>query len=447
MPATSDFFTAETRNWRGRLAVSIEVMRELSRYTDPEAMYRVFSERMRQFYPTARQISLSRRGLDRPKFRVTRFNLWENPVNPHKEPHRLPSFDRGLLSELAHADEPRVVDHLAIDPNDPAIDFLDGQRSLLAIPVYENGTASTTLVLAREEPNAFPREQIPELVWMTNLFGRALQTLVLSEQLNEAYQNADYELRVIADLQQSLLPAELPRIPGLDVAAHYRTAHRAGGDLYDFFPLPDGRLGVLVADVSGHGSPAAVLMAITHSLAHSYPGDPASPGALLGHLNTHLTQRYVGATGNFVTAFYAVFDPIHQIMTYASAGHPAPRLRAAGATEWHPLMAGLSLPLGVSGGPGSYPEGVAPFRPGDRVALYTDGLTDATDRNGDPFGPNGVDGPAELAPSADAEIRRVLADLDRFTDGLPVADDRTLVVVSGVSPTTIPAAPTSLGVR
>lgn len=432
MPATSDFFTAETRNWRGRLAVSVEVMRELSRHTDPEAMYRVFSDRMNQLYPTARQINLSRRGLERPKFRVTRFNLWENPVNPHKEAHRLPTFDRGLLADLAHADEPRVIDHLAVPPGDPANDFLDGQRSLLAIPIYERGTASTTLVLAREETSAFPREQIPELVWMTNLFGRALQALVLSEQLKDAYQNADYESRVIADLQQSLLPSELPRVPGLDVAAHYRTAHRAGGDLYDFFPLPGGRLGVLVADVSGHGSPAAVLMAITHSLAHSYPGDPASPGALLGHLNAHLARRYVGATGNFVTAFYAVFDPVSRTVTYASAGHPAPRLRAAGAADWHPLAAGQSLPLGVSATRGDYSEGVAPFRPGDRVALYTDGLTDATDRNGDPFGPGGVDGPAERAPSAAAEIRRVLADLDRFTDGLPVADDRTLVVVSGV---------------
>ena len=432
MLAATDFFTPGTRNWRQRLAVSVEVMRELSRYTDPEAVYSVFTRRMGQLFPTARRVSLSRRGLERPEFRVTRFNLWPNPVNPHKEPHRLPVRRGGLLAELAHADEPRVIDELELAPGDPAGEFLGGQRSLLAIPVYEHGSASTTLVLAREEPGAFPREQIPELVWMTNLFGRALQTLVLSDQLNDAYQSADYELRVIADLQHSLLPAAVPRVPGLDVAAFYRTAHRAGGDLYDFFPLPGGKLGVLIADVSGHGSPAAVLMAITHSLAHSYPADPLHPGAFLAHLNRHLARRYVGATGHFVTAFYAVFDPDIEAVTYASAGHPAPRLRPAGAADWQPLPGAQSLPLGVSGTIDAYPEQSAPFRPGDRVALFTDGLTDATDRNGDPFGPVGVDGQSERAPSAEAEIRRVLSDLDRFTDGLPVVDDRTLVVVSGV---------------
>ena len=432
MLVATDFFTAETRDWRGRLAVSVDVMRELSRYADPEAMYAVFTRRMNQLYPTARRVSLSRRGLARPDFRVTRFNLWPNPVNPHKEPHRLPIYRGGLLADLAHADEPRLVDDLDLAADDPAGEFLDGQRSLLSIPIYEAGSASTTLVLAREERDAFPREQIPELVWMTNLFGRALRTLVLSDQLKDAYQNADYELRVIADLQQNLLPAEVPGVPGLDVATHYRTAHRAGGDLYDFFPLPGGRLGVLIADVSGHGSPAAVLMAIVHSLAHSYPAPPTDPGAFLGYLNAHLARRYVGATGNFVTAFYAVFDPRRRTVTYANAGHPAPRVRAAGAADWQPLNGLQSLPLGVSAHQGDYPRRSAPFGPGDRAALYTDGLTDATDRNGDPFGQVGLDGPGERAADAEGEVRRMLADLDRFTDGSPVADDRTLVVVSGV---------------
>ena len=432
MQLANEPFTAESHNWRSRLAVSVDVMRELSRYADPEAMHAVFTRRMNQLYPSARRVNLSRRGLSRPDFRVTRFNLWPNPVNPHKEPHRLPVFRGGLLAELAHADEPRVVDDLHLAPGDPAAGFLDGQRSLLSIPIYEAGVASTTLVMAREGRAAFAREQIPELVWMTNLFGRALQSLVLSDQVKDAYQSADYELRVIADLQQDLLPAEVPRVPGLDVAAHYRTAHRAGGDLYDFFPLPDGRLGVLIADVSGHGSPAAVLMAIVHSLAHSYPTPPGDPGAFLGHLNAHLARRYVGATGNFVTAFYAVFDPRSKTVTYANAGHPAPRARAAGEADWRPLNGLQCLPLGVDAHQGDYPERVAPFGPGDRAALYTDGLTDATDRNGDPFGPDGLDGPGERAADAGGEIRRMLADLDRFTGGGPVADDRTLVVVSGV---------------
>src|SRR5262249_16025552 len=150
--------------------------------------------------------------------------------------------------------------------------YLDGQRSLLAIPHYDGGYAQNMVILGREEPKAFARESIPELVWMSNLFSRATQTLVLTQAFKEAYETVDYELKSIAEIQRSLLPAEVPHVPGLDVAVSYQTAARAGGDYYDFFPLPGGKLGVLIADASGHGAPAAVLMAVTHSITHTLAG-------------------------------------------------------------------------------------------------------------------------------------------------------------------------------
>src|SRR6185369_10191873 len=127
------------------------------------------------------------------------------------------------------------------------------------------------------EPKAFNPDQFPEFVWMGNLFGRATHNLVLSDELRSAYNTVDREMQIVADIQRSLLPETLPKIPTLDLAAYYQTSRRAGGDYYDFFPLPDGRWGILIADVSGHGTPAAVIMAITHSIAHSFPGPPSSP--------------------------------------------------------------------------------------------------------------------------------------------------------------------------
>ncbi len=106
---------------------------------------------------------------------------------------------------------------------------------------------------------------------MSNLFGRATYQLVLMQRLQEAYEAADYEMKVVADIQRSLLPKKPPKIPTLSVAAYYHTSNRAGGDYYDFFPLPDGQWGILIADVSGHGTPAAVLMAVMHSLATHLP--------------------------------------------------------------------------------------------------------------------------------------------------------------------------------
>ena len=264
MGMATDLFDSTSRNTRARLAVSVELMRELSRYADPDELYQVFSKRLNQLYPTTRQLTVSRRGLDRPHFRVQRFNLWKDAVNPYRQPDKLPRYLGGLIGEMIFEDQPRVIDDLALNLNDPARDYFDGQRSLLAIPIFDGGTATTMVIVTREDPAAFSRELIPELVWLYNLFARATQSLVLSQQLQEANDAAEYELRTIAELQQSLLPVEVPHVPGLDVAVHYRTANRAGGDYYDFFPLPDGRLGVLLADVSGHGTPAAVLMSITH---------------------------------------------------------------------------------------------------------------------------------------------------------------------------------------
>lgn len=430
MPAVTDFFDITPRNWRSRLAVTVDVMRELSRYTDPDEMYHVFARQMSELYPTARQVSLSRRNLTHPNIRVTRFNLWKEPVNPYKEPHRLPILSGGLLSELAYADEPRLIDELRIHPEDPAYEFFEGQGSLLSIPLFDGGTALNTVIVSREEPKAFSRETIPELVWMCNLFNRAMQTLVLSDRLREAYDAADYELRTIADLQQSLLPAALPKVPGLEVAVHSRTAHQAGGDYYDYFPLSDGRLGVLIADVSGHGTPAAVLMSITHSLAHAVPELQASPGKMLAHLNSHLGRRYTKTTGAFVTGYYAVFDPLDMTLRYASAGHLPPRIRRADDVRWRPLPAAHRLPLGVNPRDGIYPEQTVSFEPGDRVAFYTDGIIECTDPSGDPFGYDRLDAAlARSGPAAREAVHEVLAELEVFAAGAKLADDRTLVVV------------------
>lgn len=429
MNLASNFFDNRTRNWRARLAISSDLMRELSRYSDPQEMYRVFTRRMSQLFPTSRQITLSRRGVERPDVRITRFNLWKDMPDPFTNSDRFPTVTGGLFESLLYADESRLIDNLDISPSDPAMEFLDGQRSLLAIPIFEGGLASNVIVLTREEPQAFAPEQIPELVWMTNLFGRATQTLVLSQRLRTAYETADAEIREIAELQHSLLPAELPNVPGLDLAVHYRAANRAGGDYYDFFPLSDGRLGFLIADVSGHGTPAAVLMAITHSIAHAATATPGRPGAFLTHLNANLAGRYNRHSGSFITAFAAVFDPVHDKLTYASAGHIPPRLlRAADGTRT-PLNRVQRLPLGIGSLKTQYPEQTVEMATGDQVVLFTDGVTESVNRAGDVFGVERLDAALALRPSgAQSVLAQILSDLQNFS-GAPPVDDRTIVVV------------------
>jgi len=434
MPVETDFFEISSRNWRAKLAISVDVMRELSRYTDPDEMFQVFAHRMNQVYPTNRQITVTRRGLNDPEYRVLRYNLWKDPIDPYREPHRLPLLQGGLLAELLYADEPAVIDDLDVCDDDPCADFLDGQHSLLAIPLFEAGDTMTMLILTREEQKAFPREQIPELVWMSNLFARAMQSQVLSRQLTEANQTALYEQKVIAELQRSLLPATVPTVAGLDVAVYYQTAGRVGGDYYDFFPLPGGRLGLLLADVSGHGSPAAVLMAITQSLAHSYAKPPEAPGEFLTYLNGELSRRYTSSTGHFVTAFYAVADPRAGTLTYANAGHVVPRIADCDDAAWQPLPNLERLPLGINGRQPAYLDQSIPFTPQTKLLLLTDGIVESSNRDQDRYGFDRlVRLPRHSTDSAQWIMTAILAGWDGFIGELPIQDDCTMVVLRGVA--------------
>ncbi len=432
MGNTTDFFDITTRNWRARLAVSVELMRELSRYTDPEELYTVFSRRMTQLYPTARQLTISRRGLDRPEYRVTRFNMWANTPNDWHEEDRNRVRRGGLLADLLYEDQPFVLDVLKLDPDDPCAHFFEGQQSLLAIPLFDHGTAQNMVIVTREAPAAFPREQVPELVWLSNLFARATQTLVLSDRLQELYDAADYELRAIGELQTSLLPEHLPHIPGLDVGVHYQTANRAGGDYYDFFPLPGGKLAVLIADVSGHGTPAAVLMAITHSLAHALPHPPTRAGDFLAYLNKHLAKHYTLSTGNFVTAVCVIFDPVNGTATISNAGHTPPRVRRNLRDDRYTAVDQVRrLPLGVTHRTqGPYPETTIEFKPGAELVLFTDGIVEPENRYGEPFGIERLDA-ALLQPANEARegVDHLVEALRTFTGRSSGEDDRTLVVV------------------
>lgn len=429
MTVAPDFFDTEPRNWRARLALSVDVMRELSRATDPQEMYAVFARYMEQLFPVSRYMTISRRNLRHPDYRVARFSEWETPVNPWKESHRLPIRHGGLLADLLYSDQPRVIDGLALDPDDPASEYLAGQRSLLAVPHYDNGIAQTMLIVTRDDTDLFPRERVADLVMLSNLFARATQTFVLSGAVKEAFDGLDYELRSIAEIQRSLLPAEKPKVPGLDVAVHYQTAKRAGGDYYDFFPLSNDRLGVLIADASGHGAPAAVLMAVAHSIAHTRPEPPQRPGEFLTYMNAHLTRRYTRPTGSFMTAFYAVFDPANGTLSYASAGHNPPRLLRAADGFKLVLNRAQKLPLGIKQDE-VYLEQTVPLLPGDQVVFFTDGVIEAVNTEGDVFGTAHID--EELAtclPTAGALMKAILASHGLFTSGTTAADDRTLVVV------------------
>lgn len=411
-----------------RIQTVVEMMREMSVQNEPQNMVRAYGKRMRQIMPSDGAISLSRRDLVYPYFRITRSTRWEHSPNPWTSKDKLPLFKGGLLAELIYGDQPRVIDELQLDPNDPAIEYLQDHKSLVAIPLFDQGHALNMVVQLRNTVRAFNADFLPEHCWMANLFGRATQTLVLSGEVRKAYELVDRELKVVEDIQRSLLPLEVPRIPTLEMAVYYQTSKRAGGDYYDFFPLPDGRWGFLIADVSGHGTPAAVMMAVTHSIAHTHHEEPDPPSRLLNFINQHLAARYTNGNGTFVTAFYGIYDPTRRTITYSNAGHNPPRHKRAGQIVLGSLEGGQNLPLGIDPDE-RYRDVTQTFAPGDMIIFYTDGITEARSRSHELLGLERLD---QVLLSADGDahqlLKSVLKAVDQFTDAAAPTDDRTLLV-------------------
>lgn len=406
-----------------------ELVKELSYLDDPDRLIRVFNREDEVLFPRDGLVTVSRRDLEPPSYRVTRSWRWPNAANPWAEPHRLPVYDRGLLGELLHAGRPALLPRLEVAADDPSGEHLDGMRSLACAPAYEQGRAVYMVMALRREPDAFAAEELETLLLNANLLGRAASNLQLTQQLREAYRRLDHEMEQVGQMQRHLLPAELPAIDGLELGAVYVTCSRAGGDYYDVLPLPDGRWGLLLADVSGHGTAAAVVMAMMHTLLHSYPGAPLSAPGVLGHINRHLLE--VAPEGMFATAFYGVYDPARRRLRYASAGHPTPRLWR-GTSLVHEVQHGRGLPLGVLAEE-NWPESELELRPGDVLLLYTDGIIEGMNDAGEPFGLERLDAALRLAPlRAGTLVQHIDRHYREFCDGAAAMDDRTLLAVVAV---------------
>lgn len=421
-------------SWQQELEIIDRTMREISSISDPQKLVDAYWRGIESLLPQTDFVSLSRRGVDPPHFLITRSSRFTEDINPWLERHKLPLLKGGILGELVYAEKPVIITDLPqrLTRDDPAYFYLRGYQSLISLPQYDNGLSLNVSASLYPPGIDLDLPHIPVLHWQASLFGRGTQNLVLRNQLAKALSDLDRELKIVGEIQRSLLPASLPEIPGFDLAASYQTSARAGGDYYDFFPLEDGRWGIFIADVSGHGTPAAVFMAITHAIAHAQPGTHTPPAALLAYLNTQLVKSYTNS-GEFITAFYAVLDPRSRSLTYSSAGHNPPRLRRASALE--SLDAAASLPLGILPDQ-TYTEATVTLSRGDLLLFYTDGITEAmptTAPNVSPdlFGTDRLDRLLENSRSLSASdcITAIGSAITAFTRNAPASDDRTLIAL------------------
>src|SRR5215211_7209850 len=214
--------------------------------------------------------------------------------------------------------------------------------------------------------------------------GTVAQTLMEQRLVQESMEREriEQELKVARSIQQASLPKEVPTLEGWQITPYYQPAREVGGDFYDFFELEDGLVGVVVGDATGKGIPAALVAEATSNMlrAVAQAFGSVSPGEVLARVNETLLARI--PQNMFVTSFYAILDPQKCTLSYANAGHNLPYLWHGGAAE---ELRARGMPLGLMAGMG-YEEKETTLERGDGTLLYSDGLVEAHDPEGEMFG-------------------------------------------------------------
>lgn len=256
------------------------------------------------------------------------------------------------------------------------------------------------------------------------------QTTQKTHELTEWRQRFEYELRAAREIQRRLVPDRPEALGGLVFDFLYEPSGEVGGDLYDIVPIDGDRVGMLISDASGHGVAAAFIAVMVRIVFRSYGLDKSDPRAVLSAINDELMRMV--PPGQFSTAFYAVYDRARCILTYASAGHPAPLLLREGASDTRSLSHG-GLVLGTLEAV-EVQEHTVEFQPGDRLLLYTDGVADATNREGKRFGVARLKEAVVKYRDVHGKdfLQAIDEDVARFTFGRRQEDDITLVVAECV---------------
>ena len=247
------------------------------------------------------------------------------------------------------------------------------------------------------------------------------------ERVESQAQRTEREQQQARHIQQSLLPDHYPAAPGWDFAAAYESAREIAGDLYDFIDWPDApqRVGLLIADVSGKGTAAALFMAHSRAMIRGAAQTPAGPAATLAQANSHIARDNQAML--FVSAFYAVLDTGDGRLTYANAGHNVPIVRRADGTQAEVMSRGMVL--GIMDDM-TYDEDEIVLAPGDLLLLYSDGITEAMNPAAELFGLARLMDAIPPGPAtAQAVVDAIIAAVNAFGGHTAQVDDLTVVAV------------------
>ncbi len=331
--------------------------------------------------------------------------------------HRLRIGD-GMVGHVAATGKMHYAPDVTRDPYYVACE--PDTRSEVAIPLQREGHLVGVFTASHCELDAFCPDQLRLLQGICAHVAVAVHNAQRFGDEREQRERMSREAEEARSIQQALLPRTSPLIPGFRVSGLSISAGSVGGDWYDFIPLPDGRWGLVLADVSGKGTAAALLMSATRGMLRSLAQTGSGPAEVLTRLNNMMIEDF--PCGRFVTMVYAELDPSSRALRIASAGHLAPLLVEPSGHRW--INHEHGLPLGISAS--KFSETEVTLGEHSRIAFYSDGITEAEVDSGEEYGAERL---LAQMQSPDVTPEGLLADVRKFANGTGLSDDATVILV------------------
>jgi phosphoserine phosphatase RsbU/P len=335
----------------------------------------------------------------------------------YKKGDRLKIGRQGMVGHVAATGAMRYAQDVRKDPFYIACEV--ATRSEVTIPLKTGGLVIGVLCIDHHKTNAFSEDQLKVLQALAGHIAIAIENARLFRVERCERERMELESADARAIQQALFLKAVPLIPGIAFETAWHPAGAVAGDWFDFIDLGHERYGIVLADVSGKGMSAALLMSATRAILRSLAPLYSSPAETLEHLNRTLMEDF--PTGKFVTMVYGVLDAGSRVLTLASAGHLRPLL-INDHCSFLELDTGLPLGLGVS----SYPQCTITLTPGTKLLLYTDGITEAMDGAEEEYGAGRL---IEHFLQPGACVDGLIEEVQRFGAGSVLTDDATAVLI------------------
>jgi phosphoserine phosphatase RsbU/P len=301
-------------------------------------------------------------------------------------------------------------------------------RSEMLAPIISNTEVIGVFDLESDELNAYSADDLEVLVLLASQVAIIIEKVMLHEQLIEK-KRLEGQLEVARQVQLELLPAKDPQLAGYDISAYNFPTEEVSGDYYEWVKIFDDQIGLVIADVSGKGVPAALLMAFLRASLRAATHIGYSPHVSMAKVNYLLWESI--ERNQFVTAFYGILDVTNRTLSYTNAGHNPPLLLTADGK--HQFIERGSLPLGMFKDT-RYHEYYQTIEPGEMLVLYTDGVTEAQNSKGEEYGRDRL--ARAVKTNCHLNARDLIAALHKevidWTDGLGATDDVTFFVIKAL---------------